>query len=300
MSAPVSKISDGGISVSGDSAGYVGPGVLAVKDGKVSVEGPGNFLWAYSKPYTFGYKTENGLEIVEDNRTVSVIKDEDINNDTMPHDFVETETVKQWFKKADLGDNITLQYALSNFSDNRTLVKPDKIKEIFGDDVYNYTTTHIANSPVMVYMNNYSEEDFSDAYSYLGSYPQYNDANRAYNAQQFAKAWNGTIIPPNSSASGNRIVGFTASQDSKAPGGSASHGVCPAARSLRAVALSANFTLPTGMNGDFEAVNFGVHPSTGIFVTNDGDEPVKIIMWTEGEGTGTIIHARLIKYVPNS
>jgi hypothetical protein len=53
------------------------------------------------------------------------------------------------------------------------------------------------------------------------------------------------------------------------------------------------------MNGDSEAVNFGVNPGSGIMVHNTGDYPVKIIMWTEGEGTGMKICAQLIQYIPN-
>ncbi|WP_225370178.1 hypothetical protein [Methanobrevibacter arboriphilus] len=151
----------------------------------------------------------------------------------------------------------------------------------------------------MVYKANYTEFNVTDAYTYLGSYPQYNDANRAYNAKQFAKAWNGTIIPPNSTSSGIDIVDFAVSSDPKAPGGGASHGVCPPARTLRSIALAMGLSLPNGMNGDHDAVNFGVNPGSGIKVTNSLDYPIKIIMWTEGEGTGMIIHAKMIEMVPN-
>lgn len=298
ISAPISKISEKGISSAGESIGYKGPGVLVFKNQKISVEGPDNFVWGYSTPYTFGVKTKDGLAIVENNKTISIVAYDNINNDTIPHDYISAKEVKEWYDRSQIDSNITLKYGLSKFSDNRSFIEPDKIKEIFGDDVYNYTTQYNSNSPIMVYMHDYSEEIFTEGYSYLGSYPQYNDANRAYNAQQFAKAWNGTVIPPNSAASGKSVVGFTVSKDPKAPGGAASHGVCPAARALRAAVLSAGFPLPSGMNGDYEAVNFGVNPGSGIYVTNNAKFPIKIIMWTEG--SGSVIHAKLIKYEADS
>lgn len=50
-------------------------------------------------------------------------------------------------------------------------------------------------SPVMVYMKDYRKVQISSAVSYLGSYPEYDDNKRAFNARAFAAAWNGTIIP---------------------------------------------------------------------------------------------------------
>ncbi|KZX11912.1 hypothetical protein [Methanobrevibacter filiformis] len=300
VTVPINKVSALGISDSGEAQGFKGPGVLVFKDNKISVESPNALIWGKTVPYTTLTKTENGLKMIEKNKTVKIIAIDNINNNTVYHDVLSSEDIGNWSLKADTGDNLTIRYALDDFSDNRNLVSPDNIKLYFGESVYNYTNKHNLGTPTMVYMSNYSEEVLTESYSYLGSYPQYNDATRAFNANQFTKAWNGTIIPPNSTASGETMIGFAVSKDPHAPGGGASHGVCPPARSLRAAILSAGFPLPSGMNGDFEAVNFGVNPGSGIQITNSGNYPVKIIMWTEGSGTGTIIHTKLIKYSSNN
>jgi hypothetical protein len=150
-----------------------------------------------------------------------------------------------------------------------------------------------------VYMHDYDSTNISSAVSYLGSYPQYGDNARAYNARQFAKAWNNTIIPPHTTATGKETTGFTSIADPEAPGGSATHGTCPPARALRAVVSDVGFPLPTGMTWEFHTVLFGFSPSTGIKVTNTADYPVKIIMWTTGSGGNTRIYAKLEKLTPS-
>lgn len=296
---PISEFSAGGISDSGIAQGFSGPGILTEKNNKLIVKGPDNFVWGYKVPYTKAVKTEDGINIVEENKTVKSVQKDDINNNSIPTNYVSGETVTKWYNNSDVGDSMTLDYALDDFSDNRTIIKPDEIKPFFGEDVSNYTYNYPSGSPVMVFMSNYDEQYGADSYTYLGSYPQYNDANRAYNAKQFVKAWNNTIIPSNSSSSGTEIVDFAVSADPEAPGGGASHGVCPPARTLRSVSLAMGFSLPSGMNGDHNAVNFGVNPGSGIKVSNNGDFPVKIIMWTEGEGTSMIIYAKMMKLIPD-
>lgn len=298
VAIPISEFSAEGISDTGLAQGFSGPGVLIEENNKLNVKGPDNFVWGYKVPYTKAVKTEDGINIVEENKTVKTVIKDDINNNTIPTNYVSGETVAKWYNNSDVGDTMTLNYGLGNFSDNRTLIKPDEIKSLFGEDIFNYTYNYPSGSPVMVYMTNYVEEYGADSYTYLGSYPQYNDANRAYNAKQFVKAWNNTIIPSNSSSSGTEIVDFAISADSKAPGGGASHGVCPPARTLRSVSLAMGFSLPSGMNGDHNAVNYGVNPGSDIKVSNTKDYPVKIVMWTEGQGTGMIIYAKMIKLIP--
>ncbi len=296
---PVYEFSSSGISDSGAATGFSGPGVLTEENNKLMVKAPDNFVWGYKTPYTIAVKTENGIDIVEDNKTINSIGENDINNNTVPHKYISGEDVESWFNQSSIGDNLTLDYGLSDFSDNRTLIKPNEIKELFGENVSNYTYNYPSGSPVIVYKVNYKEYSVTDAYTYLGSYPEYNDANRAYNAKQFVKAWNNTVIPPNSSSSGTDINDFAISSDPKAPGGGASHGVCPPARTLRSIALAMGFSLPIGMNGDHDAVNFGVNPGSGIKVNNTLDYPIKIVMWTEGEGTGMVIHAKMIEMIPD-
>ena len=57
--------------------------------------------------------------------------------------------------------------------------------------------------------------------------------------------------------------------------------------------------MPVGMDGSENAVLYGYNPASDIKVTNNHDYPVKIIMWTEGEGTGMCILCKIIRYVPD-
>jgi hypothetical protein len=147
-------------------------------------------------------------------------------------------------------------------------------------------------------MGDISEEDGEVFYTSLGSYPEYGNDVREFNARQFVDAWNNTIIPPNSSGNGRDYISFGSASDPEAPGGSAAHGVCPPARALRAAVLAEGFSLPVGMSGDENAVLFGYNPASDIKVTNNHDYPVKIIMWTEGSGTGMVIYAKIIRLKP--
>jgi hypothetical protein len=273
--------------------------MLIVENNKISVKAPNNFLWGSSVAYTHVIKTEDGLSIVENNETIKSISAGNINNNTIPHDIVPSEDIVAWYKKADIGDKLVIEYGLSNFSDRRNPLSPTEVKYFFGEDIYEYLVSHPLNTPIILYMGDYKEKSGEDYYTYLGSYPEYNDAIRAYNAKQFVVAWNNTIIPPGSISSGKDTIYFESSRDPKAPGGGASHGVCPSARALRAAILSHGFPLPTGMNWDHDAINYGFNPATGIKVTNNGDTPVKIVMWTEGEGTSMVIYSKIIEYVPN-
>lgn len=296
---PISELSAGGISDAGIAKGFSGPGVLTEENNKLIVKGPDNFVWGYKVPYTKAVRTEDGINIVEENKTVKTIGKNDINNNTIPTNYVSGDTIAKWYNNSEIGDSYTLDYGLANFSDNRSSVSPDEIKSLFGEDIFNYTYNYPSGNPIMVYMSNYKEVVGADAYTYLGSYPQYNDANRDYNARQFVKSWNNTIIPPDSKSSGTEIMNFAMSADPEAPGGGASHGVCPPARTLRSVSLAMGFALPAGMNGEHDAVNFGVNPGSDIKVSNNLDYPVKIVMWTEGSGPGMAIYAKMVKLIPD-
>ena len=155
-----------------------------------------------------------------------------------------------------------------------------------------------AGSPIVLYMGNTTEVAAEDYYTYLGSHPEYGDSVREYNARQFVEAWNNTVIPPNCSGNGHDYVSFGSAADASAPGGSAAHGVCPPARALRAAVLGEGFSLPVGMDNTENAVLFGYNPARDIKVTNTHDFPVKIIMWTEGDGTSMAIYAKIVRYVP--
>ena len=293
---PISEMTSG-IDPSGRST-VDGPGVLRVSGGKLVVQEPPVFLWAYKTPYTYGVKRENGMDIIENGRKVRFVPADSISNSTVPHRYKSVNRIKRWFRRADEGEEIVLDYQLSNFSDGRLPVPPARIEELFGGDVLEYMENYPSGSPVMVYTGGYRKVLVSSAVSYLGSYPQYDDNKRAFNARAFAAAWNGTVIPPGSEGSGKETVRFTASRDPKAPGGYASHGSCPPARALRAVVTDAGMPLPRGMTWEFHAVLFGFNPATGIKVRNTGRYPVLIEMWTTGSGAGTTIYARIYRLEP--
>ena len=71
------------------------------------------------------------------------------------------------------------------------------------------------------------------------------------------------------------------------------------ARALRAAVTSEGFDLPVGMCWDEDAVLFGYNPAQDITVYNNHTYPVKINMWTEGDGTGMGIYGQIVRYVPN-
>lgn len=298
VKTPIAKITSGTISREGNAQGFNGPGVLAVQDNKLTVSPPGNFVYGYKVPYIYGVKTNNGLEIKQGTNTIKTVPYDQINNDTVPHGYVSVNSIKKWYNGAAVGQRMTLDYAVYNFNDGRNLVTPDKIQPLFGDNVVNYLNNYPSGSPVMVYMGNVTENVIGSGGDSLGSYPEYGDTLRESNAREFVEAWNGTIIPPHSTSSGKETVGFDTAVDPHAPGGQASHGVCPPARTLRAAAYSAGFGLPVGLSNEETAVKFGFNPAVDVKVTNNHDYPVKIIMWTSGSGTGMTIYCKIIEYRP--
>jgi hypothetical protein len=167
-------------------------------------------------------------------------------------------------------------------------------------EAYDYSIKYPTGSPVLVYGKNYTETKVASTYTYLDSHPQYNDANREYNAKQFVKAWNGTIIPANAKGCGRDRIGFSAVPEDDAESGMATHGVCPPARSLRNAVLSLGFALPVGMDSGRDAVLYGFSPSTGIKINNTLKYPIKIQMWTEGSGAGMRIFTNVYELIPNS
>ena len=164
--------------------------------------------------------------------------------------------------------------------------------------VVDYAAEYPTGSPILLYSGNYTEQAGEVYGTSLGSHPEYGDSIREVNARQFVEAWNGTVIPPNSTSSGKDYVYFESATDASAPGGSAAHGVCPSARALRAAVTAEGFDLPTGMTWDENAVLFGFNPARDITVTNNHDYPVMIKMWTEGEGTGMGVYGQVVRYIP--
>ncbi len=296
---PIVHLTNENICRKGTSCGYEGPGMLSTNEDKLIVEEPGNFIWAYKTPYIYGYKVEDKLEIKENNETLQKLSFDNIRNDTIPNHFVSEEQVKEWFERAAEGDEIILDYYLSNFNDGRNPVLPSHIVAYFGESVQEYMHNYTSNAPVMAYKNDYTAVEIGSSASTLGSYPEYGDAARAANAREFARRWNGTIVPPDNYASGKETGGFISVRDPKAPGGYASHGTCPPARALRNAVSAAGCPLPVGMTWAFHTVSYGYNPATDVKVFNTNEYPIKIIMSSSGAGAGTTTYAQIFHLVPN-
>ena len=292
-------VSSEGIDSYGNAIGIVGPGYLTFEGDKLAVKGPDNYVWGYSAPSRVLTKTANGVNLVEDGKVLKSIPVDEIKNLDFNSPYFDNETIISWYNyEAQEGDNFTIDKGMVSFSDGRNDINASSVPVIFGQDVVDYAAEYPTGSPILLYSGNYTEES-GDVYgTSLGSHPEYGDAIREVNARQFVEAWNGTVIPPNSTSSGKDYVYFEAASDSSAPGGSAAHGVCPSARALRDAVLAEGFSMPEGMVGDENAVLFGYNPASGITVTNTHDYPVRIDMWTEGEGTGMGIYCNLVRYIP--
>ena len=295
-----STVAGEGIDSYGNVVDVVGPGFLTYSGDKLVVKEPDNYVWAYSSQYKWLNKTESGVDVYEDGKLVKSIPVDQIKNIEYKNDYYNATTIADWYNyDADVGSTFTLEKGMVGFSDGRNNISSSDVPKIFGQDVVDYAFEHPTGSPVLLYTGNYTEEAGEVYGTSLGSHPEYGDGTRETNARQFVEAWNGTIIPPKSSASGKDYVYFEAAKDSEAPGGSAAHGVCPPARALRAAVTAEGFDLPTGMSWDENAVLFGYNPACDILVTNNHDYPVKLNMWTEGSGTGMGIYAQITRYIPN-
>ena len=295
-----STVAGDGIDSYGNVVDVEGPGFLTYAGDKLVVKAPDNYVWAYSAPYKWLQKTEKGLDIYEDGKVVKSVPVDQIRNLDYNNKYYNGTTIANWYNyDADVGSTFTLEKGMVGFSDGRNNISSSDVTKIFGQDVVDYASEYPTGSPILLYSGNYTEEA-SDAYgTSLGSHPEYGDSVREINARQFVQAWNGTVIPPNSTSSGKDYIYFESAKDSEAPGGSAAHGVCPSARALRAAVTAEGFNLPVGMDWSENAVLFGYNPAQDITVTNNHDYPVKLNMWTEGEGTGMGIYCQVIRYIPN-
>ncbi|WP_292473005.1 hypothetical protein [Methanosphaera sp.] len=288
---------DGHISSKMDGIGKV----VMDEKGKIKVEKTDEVVWAYKKADTYAFKSGDSINFVRQNKTIKTIKGSDINNDSVPTDFVTAAELKSWFDDADDGDNITVDYYLGNFSDNRANVYgKDNITHLFGEGVYGYMRNYTPGCPVLVYDNNASEVEVSSGLSYVEYLAGYPTAVRAANAKEFAAGWNNTFIPPHGSAHGKQNVTFTSIAESEAPSGSAAHGVCPPGRSLRSAVLALGNPLPVGMSGADEAILYEYKPTIDVLVSNEGDYPIKIVMWTEGDSGDTAIYTKIYEIRDNS
>lgn len=295
---PTDELTGSDISKEGIAQGFNGPGVLAVTDNKLTVTSPGNFVYGYKTPYTFGIKTKDGLQIKEGKTILKVVPYNQISNNTVPHNYVTVNAIKEWYNSASTGDYITLDYAISKFNDGRNLITPENIVSLFGANVLNYMENYPSGRPILVYAASVTQKVIGTGDSTVGYYSEYNNSERVYNSQSFVQAWNGTIIPAHATSSGKETVDFERVADPTVSGGWASHGTCPPARALRAAAEEAGFGLPNGLQTGEYAMKLGINPATGVTITNTKDYPVEILMWTTGSGTGMGLHAEIIELIP--
>ncbi len=294
-----STVSSEGIDSYGNVVDVEGPGFLTFEGDKLAVKSPDNYVWGYSAPYKWLVKTENGVDVVENGTVIKSVPVEEIKNLEYSNDYYNNATIVSWYNyDASVGSIFTLEKGMVGFSDGRNNISSSDVPVIFGQDVVDYAAEYPTGSPILLYSGNYSEQAGEVYGTSLGSHPEYGDSIREVNARQFVEAWNGTVIPPNSTSSGKDYVYFESANDASAPGGSAAHGVCPSARALRAAVTAEGFSLPTGMTWDENAVLFGFNPARDITVTNNHDYPVMIKMWTEGEGTGMGVYGQVVRYIP--
>lgn len=293
-------VSGEGIDSYGNVVDVVGPGFLTYAGDKLVVKSPDNYVWAYSSPYKWLEKTESGVDVYEGGKKIQSVPTSEIKNLDYHNQYYNASTIASWYNyDAQVGSTFTLEKGMVGLSDGRNNISSADVPKIFGQDTVDYASEYPTGSPILLYAGNYTEQAGEAYGTDLGSHPEYGDSIREINARQFVDAWNGTVIPPNSTASGKDYVYFESASDASAPGGSAAHGVCPSARALRGAVTAEGFDLPVGMSWDEDAVLFGYNPAQDITVYNNHNYPVKINMWTEGEGTGMGIYAQIVRYIPD-
>ena len=297
VETPISQITSGKISRTGKAVDFDGPGMVTVSGNKLVVNPPETFVWGFKTPYTTAVKTANGINIVTQNKTVKTVSAADINNNTVPSNYVNTTKLKEWYNNSEIGDSIGLDYSLTSFNDGRNSLTPDEIKNKLSNDTIKYMSEYPSGSPVMIYNGATNQKVVGAGNSVLGYYAEYNNALRADNARTFVQGWNGTVVPPNTSASGKEDVTFTGVYDPEVAG-YPSHGACPPGRAMRAAVMEAGCPLPSGMSSGFYSVTIDANPSTGIKVYNPTNYPIKIVIWTVGSGTSMQIFAQAIQYTP--
>jgi hypothetical protein len=297
VETPISQITSGKISRTGKAVNFEGPGMVTVSGNKLVVNPPETFVWGFKTPYTTAVKTANGINIVTQNKTVKTVSAADINNDTVPTNYVTAAKLKNWYNNSEIGDSIGLDYSLTSFNDGRNSITPNEIKTKLSNDTIKYMSEYPSGSPVMIYTGATNQKVLGAGNSELGYYAEYNNALRAENAKTFVKGWNGTIVPPHTSASGKEDVTFTGVYDPDVAG-YPSHGACPPGRALRAAVMEAGCPLPSGMSSGYLSVTINANPSTGIKVYNPTNNPIKIVIWTVGSGTSMQIFAQTIQYTP--
>ncbi|MCF0226517.1 MAG: hypothetical protein HUK28_04275 [Methanobrevibacter sp.] len=295
----MTTVSSKNIDAYGRATGFEGPGYLTYDGDKLTVKEPDNYIWGYSTPSKKLVKEGEGVNLIENGSVVKFIPASEIKEQNFSSDFYNISTIQSWYNnEAKNGSSFVLEKGITNFSDGRASVDANQVEKIFGKNISDYVAAYPVGTPIVLYTGNTTEQSGTVKSTTLGSHPEYGDSLREFNARQFVAAWNNTIIPPHTYGNGMDYIDFGTAADSNAPGGGASHGVCPPARTLRDAVLAENFSLPIGMVNDEDAVLFGYNPAKDIKIGNKLDVPIKVIMWTEGQGTGMVIHAKIVKLNP--
>lgn len=297
VETPVNEITSGNVTNTGVASGFNGPGVVTVNGDKLVVNAPGTFVWGFKTPYTMAVKTAQGVDIKVQNKTVKSVATGDISNSTVSGTNMTTNAIKSWYNSSKIGDNLTIDYSLAKFNDGRNTVPPSEINSLFGSNTTKYMLEYPSGAPVMVYNAATNQKVVGSGDDVLGYYAEYDNSLREVNARVFVQGWNNTIVPPHTSATGKSDVTFQGVYDPELKS-YPSHGACPAGRALRAAVMEAGCPLPSGMNSGFYAVSVDASPSDGISVYNPTNYPIKIVIWTEGGGTGMGISAQVVQYSP--
>ncbi len=299
---PVEAVANSDISNNGLAEGFTGPGVLTVQDNKLAVNPPSTFIYGYVTPYTIAFKNNGSVQLIQGNKTTTVSV-QDFSNETIPHEYMDLNDFETWYNNSNVGDNVTLDYGLSNFSDGRNMVTPDEITTDFGSNISNYIQSRepTSNEEIMVYNNNTNQVIVSTDQTIMNFYSDMDNAARVENAQAFIQAWNNTIIPPHTTGYGTENVSYVSVYDPDPTQGTgwADHGTCPPGRAIRDASLAAGFPLPTGMSMDYEnVIDDDASLTDGITVYNTLNYPVKITIWMNGTGEDAPIYSQITELLP--
>jgi archaellum component FlaG (FlaF/FlaG flagellin family) len=299
---PVDAVVNSDISNNGDAEGFTGPGMLTVQNNKLAVNPPSTFIYGYVTPYTIAVKNNGSIQLIQNNKTTTVSV-QDFSNETIPNEYMDLNDFETWYNNSNVGDNVTLDYGLSNFSDGRNMVTPDEITRDFGDNISSYIQSRepTSNESIMVYNGGTNEVVVSTDQTIMNFYSDMDNAARVENAQAFIQAWNNTIIPPHCTGYGTENVSYVSVYDPDPTQGTgwADHGTCPPGRAIRDASLAAGFPLPTGMSMDYEnVINDDASLTDGVTVYNTLNYPVKITIWMNGTGEDAPIYCQITELLP--
>ena len=110
---PSSKILSGNVSNDGIVDDFEGPGYVRVDDNQITVIPPEEFVWGYNSPYLQAKIVPDGIDVINNrtNQTVGHIDPKTMDNDTVPGDVVNAETLKYWYNHYGQGSKYTLEYS---------------------------------------------------------------------------------------------------------------------------------------------------------------------------------------------